>query len=378
MRELLRQFYSIWHGIKPLQKVTLLAVVITLGTILGFVLIKSGGQYRRIASSDEKQVKRYLESAGVPYKEKGGALLVSGSQADSLRDELAFLKEEKGFELFDSNTWIKGEKELQVLEMRALKGQLERDLTHFESIKSARVILDLAPARKFGGQQYQTKASVILTLMPGARLGSSQLRAITSHLAGAVRGLESSMVAISDTSGRLYQAIDGDKNELIEEQQRLDQVINLLEKMVGSEHFLIEGNEIFVDHMVPDLPQIEKAVTIFGDVRLHPVPFKLATTKSAKSFGMLNLIFFLGMAAIAIAVAFPFVRKRKERKLMKMATEVDMGVLASSLRDEEPEVVAWMLSYMEPQKAEEMVASFPPEYQEELLLHLAELEKDEL
>ena len=374
----MRQFYSIWHGIKPLQKVTLLAVVITLGTILGFVLIKSGGQYRRIASSDEKQVKRYLESAGVPYKEKGGALLVSGSQADSLRDELAFLKEEKGFELFDSNTWIKGEKELQVLEMRALKGQLERDLTHFESIKSARVILDLAPARKFGGQQYQTKASVILTLMPGARLGSSQLRAITSHLAGAVRGLESSMVAISDTSGRLYQAIDGDKNELIEEQQRLDQVINLLEKMVGSEHFLIEGNEIFVDHMVPDLPQIEKAVTIFGDVRLHPVPFKLATTKSAKSFGMLNLIFFLGMAAIAIAVAFPFVRKRKERKLMKMATEVDMGVLASSLRDEEPEVVAWMLSYMEPQKAEEMVASFPPEYQEELLLHLAELEKDEL
>jgi flagellar M-ring protein FliF len=114
----------------------------------------------------------------------------------------------KGFELFDSNTWIKGEKELQILEMRALKGQLERDISEYENIRTANVILDIAPPRPFGGSMYQTKASVILTPMPGARLSNSQLRAITFHIAGAVRGLQPNMVAISDTSGKLYQAID--------------------------------------------------------------------------------------------------------------------------------------------------------------------------
>src|ERR1700722_4001480 len=42
----------------------------------------------------------------------------------------------KGFELFDSGTWIKGEKELQMLEMRALKGQLEIEIEKFENIKN--------------------------------------------------------------------------------------------------------------------------------------------------------------------------------------------------------------------------------------------------
>ena len=82
------------------------------------------------------------------------------------------------------------------------------------------------------------------------------------------------------------------------------------------------------------------------------------------------------MVSIAIGFAFPFVRKRREKKLMQMATKVDMGILATSLQDEDPEVVAWMLSYMEPKKAEKMVASFPEEYQEQLLHYLAQLEND--
>ena len=378
MKDVLRQFYSIWQNAKPLQKMCLLAAVITLGSVLGITMMKGGGNYTRLASSDEKEVKRFLDSSGVLYKEKRGALLVAGNQAESLRDEIAFLKEDKGFELFDSNTWIKGEKELQVLEMRALKGQLERDLAGFENIKSARVILDLAPSRKFGGQQYKTKASVILTLMPGARLSDSQMSAITFHLAGAVRGLEASMVAISDTTGRLYQAIDGEERAIIQEERLRDQVVTLLTKMLGREHFLVEGDQIFIDQAVGNLGEIEAAVSVLGEHHLHPIPFKKARAVVKKQFGWINVIFFLGMFVVAVGVAFPFVRKNKERRLLKMATTVDMGVLARSLKDEDPEIVAWMLSYMEPKRAEEMVASFPEGYQEEVLHHLAEMEKDEL
>jgi len=378
MRDVLRQFYSIWQNAKPLQKIALIAVVVCLGTVLALTMIHNSGSYTRLASSDEKEIKRFLDSSGISYKEKSGSILVASNQAESLRDEITFLKEDKGFELFDSNTWIKGEKELQVLEMRALKGQLERDIASFDNIKSARVILDLAPSRKFGGQQYKTKASVILTLMPGAKMSDSQLSAITFHLAGAVRGLEASMVAISDTTGRLYQAIDGENQSVIDEAHLRDQITTLLDKMVGPEHFLVEGGKIFIDQSVENLPTIEAALAFLGEVSIHPIPFKKSVAVVQKRFGLFNIIFFVTMLGIAVAIAFPFVRKNKEQQLLKMATKVDMGVLARSLKDEDPEIVAWMLSYMEPARAEEMVASFPEGYQEAVLHHLAEMEKDEL
>lgn len=397
MREVLRQFYAIWQGAKPIQKVSLLTVVIVLGSALGFTVIhSSGGKYTqlftRLSSSEEKEVRKYLESISIPYKEKKGSLWVAANQAEALREEFNALgipkKEQgKGFELFDSNTWIKGEKELQVLEMRALKGQLERDLAGFENIKSARVILDLAPSRKFGGQQYKTKASAILTLMPKARLNTSQLSAITFHLTGAVRGLEPNMIAISDTTGRLYQAIEseGVDNAIIEQERLKDEVCALLEKMIGEEHFhcLIkgEGVEIFVDqavwraNMEGEIERCVQAVASFTP-RVHTMAFKQTWTKKEKSVGFTSSLFFAAMVIAAIAITFPFVRKRKpEYRLLKMAPKVDMRRLAESLKEEDPEIVAWTLSYLEPRRAEEMIASFPEKYQEAVLHHLSEMEK---
>ena len=215
------QVARVWRGIKIHQKITFVSVVVVLLVFLVFFIFQATSpKYapiysdHRITLTDASEIKNFLDENKVPYKVKSDTLImVPEHEIHRVRMDLAAEgipenQSSKGFELFDSNTWIKGEKELQILEMRALKGELESDISEYDNIKSASVILDIAPPRPFGGEIYKTKASVILNLMPGARLNSAQLRSITYHVSGAVRGLQPNMVAISDTTGKLYQGLD--------------------------------------------------------------------------------------------------------------------------------------------------------------------------
>jgi len=251
------QLLAIWRDIKTYQKFTVVMVLMVLVGMLSFLVMNAASSRytplypsERLLISDAAEVKAHLDSSRVPYKIQGDTtIMVPEDQVHTLRMDLASvglpkMHSSKGFELFDSNTWIKGEKELQVLEMRALKGQLETDIGEFENIREASVILDIAPPRPFGGSMYKTKASVILNLMPGARLNTSQLRSITFHVAGAVRGLTPNMVAISDTSGKLYQAIDPDGTvdmlrsaEVAVEERLKAKVDGMLAMVVGHDSF---------------------------------------------------------------------------------------------------------------------------------------------
>lgn len=257
IKEAARQLLQVWRDIKTYQKFTVVLIGLSLFGMLTFLVINAAStRYKplypadRLTISDAAEIKSYLDSSRINYEIQGDTvILVPESNVHNLRMDLAAIglpkkHRGKGFELFDSNTWIKGEKELQVLEMRALKGQLERDIISYENIKSASVILDIAPPRPFGGSMYKTKASAILDLMPGARLSQSQLRAITYHIAGAVRGLMPNMIAISDTTGKLYQAIDPEGNvdllrnsEIASEERLKAKVDGMLAMVVGSDSF---------------------------------------------------------------------------------------------------------------------------------------------
>ncbi|MBN4066761.1 flagellar M-ring protein FliF [Simkania negevensis] len=257
LRDLGNQLARIWREIKIYQKFTvILAALFLIGVLIFLVVGAVSTRYDalypvgRITINDAAEIKAYLDSSRIPYKIKADTLiLVAEREVHRIRMDLAAiglpqLNRSKGFELFDQDTWIKGEKELQILEMRALIGQLERDVTEYDNITSASVVIDLAPPRPFGGTMYKTKASIILDLMPGARLGTSQLRAITYHISGAVRGLAPNMIAISDTDGKLYQAIDPNGEidliraaEMALEERIKTKVDGMLAMIVGRENF---------------------------------------------------------------------------------------------------------------------------------------------
>lgn len=435
MKEILKQFLTIWRAMKPIQKGASLAILLFVGTILSFLILKSSSASfvplysgRTLSKTELNEVRTYLEHFSFSYQEdpeKG--ILVAPDTVERIRMELAAAgipKQEqgKGFELFDTNTWIKGEKELQVLEMRALKGQLEKDLAGFEQIKNASVILDMPQGRTFNGPKYKTKASVILTLMPNAHLSSSQLRAITNHLAGAVRGLEPNMIAISDTKGKLYKAIDPEGEEhpirdaqLAFEEHVEDKITALLNLLVGEERFystvqavldreteevlslsmgvvidravLAEtGDEAFKGEVERQLAAVAKGYGVEVLPIVDFVPFEkkrkvwIEHKEKGSYAGLFLTLFFIVLAVISLFPLFRWYREKKEEsdeELFQLMEKIDLEKLMGSLRNEDPAVIAMMLSYVEPKRAEQMIAALNDDLQEAVLFHLSELEKGE-
>jgi flagellar biosynthesis/type III secretory pathway M-ring protein FliF/YscJ len=382
---------------------------------------------KTLPSSEVQEIKAFLNHSCIAYKDdKRKGVLIPEDMADQLRGkliELGIPKKEggKGFELFDTNTWIKGEKELQVLEMRALKGQLEKDLCAFEHIKSANVILDIPPQKTFSGTKYVPKASVILTLMPGERLTTSELMAVTNHLSGAVRGLEPKMIAISDTSGKLYKGIEPEGMEetffnathLFEEHLE-EKISDLLMLLVGKHHFFVTVQaqldrqtdvvlslsvSVVIDKSILETPleeealqkEVERQVVALGSgygVEVSPVinmiPFereKVTAAYKKKRWGVSFFLTLLFVPAAFVCALFPFLKKGKKRNgqeelIFPSMTRIDLSKIAHSIKQQDPQTIAMMLSYLQPFQAEQIIAALDNELQERVLFYLSEMEKN--
>lgn len=430
-----RQFLSIWKGLKLPQKGMFFAILFFGLMILGYLIFKTSSTHTTslfpigsMAAGNDLKIREYLEKKGIPFEEKKEmGFLVPKDTVHELRLELATLgipnhEPSQGFELFDTNTWIKGEKELQVLEIRALKGQLEKDICEYEAIKSARVILDIAPPRALSGVVNKSKASVILSLKPSARLSLSQLRAITYHVAGAVRGLEPHQIAISDTTGKFYQAFHSEGHrELGEDVRFIEDLIyekmeGLLKKMVGDDHFylsvqsrvnpatqkveLLSGivyldNSLITENhpesmwrkILEEPLKVSEGYGIKTMLSIHTIPLlkspQAEIEKTSKNsfitlLGLLLTIFIVVMALFSMLPLFKWVsnrkknpEKKKEEALFRFVTQLDVDQLANSIKDEDPAAIALLLSYLEPRKAEKILRSLPDQVQERIVQHLS-------
>ena len=430
MKDIFQQLISMGQEMRSLQKGAFVAILFLVVIGLSFLLMKSpSSSYvtlypgREMSASEVGAIRSSLEHAAFSFqKDKEGRLCVLSEQVDQARVSLeraGILKsgQGKGFELFDTNTWIKGEKELQVLEMRALKGQLEKDLMAFEKIKNASVILDIPPPKTFNGTKYPAKASVILTLMPKAHLSSSELRAITNHLTGAVRGLEPSMIAVSDTTGKLYKVIDPTSKErsidqlILFEEKLEEKIATLLTHLVGEENFHIttqvclekesekprelvvavvinketQREASFREEIEQQLATLVKGCGPESAVSVVFLPFdkeetfEVRESHEGKTMGILFTLSFLIAVCIAL---FPFFRKFKRKKgeeetLFRLMTRIDLTKLGASLQDEDPRKIALMLSYLQPSRAEQLIAALNTTLQDEVLFHLSEMEREE-
>lgn len=236
-------------------------------------------------------------------------------------------KEKAGFELFDATTWIKGEKELEVLEMRALKEQLQKELATFEHITTAYVLLDLS-SRHTLGRAEKPKASIIVSLAENSVLTSSKIEAILQHVTGAVRGLEKNRVALSDTRGRVYRTID--------------QSVDVLWEPSLSEEV--------ITHLPPTTEE----------------------TQEKKTKGK-TVVLILGLCGLGFSFwIIPKKRTKVAKKelpldLRSVMGKVNLETLASLIKDQPPETIASMLAYLEEGRKELLLAFLPPIVREEVL-----------
>jgi len=434
MKEIFKQISAIWRGMKPLQKGSLVGILLFVAAMLGLVVMQSATSMealyptKHLSPSACVEIRSYLEETGVPFKEnKEEGFLVPKKDAFRLRTELTTIgipkhDSGKGFELFDANTWMKGEKELQVLEMRALKGQLEKDIAQFENIKSAHVLLDLPPTHSLGGHSQQTKASVILSLKPGVLLAPSELRAISYHLAGAVRGLEAHMIAISDTRGKLYQTIHTEGNEefiqesaqILFEEKIEEKIRALLTKIAGENHFYLslqvaldptskkienlsllvlldknlstEGEEETLKRdVMAQIRLILAGYAVEGDLLVKFTAFEkkekaLPPAKKRFSYSGMGLAL-LATFLVFLGAFFSFKPKTKapkeEKETLPKEVHIDFEKLGKTIEKEDPSTIAFMLSYLSPVPAEKILSMLPEPVQLQVMERLSEIEQEE-
>lgn len=284
-------------------------------------------------------------------------------------------KERRGFELFDSNTWIKGEKELQILELRALKGQLEKEIEKFENIVAASVILDLGSNRSRTGLQTAPKASVLLTITPGVVLSESLVFAIVSHLVGGIRGLDPQDVSISDARGRIYKGPFPAMDKLIQEERIQKKVEDFLLKAIPSRsfhtHFSKDGLVLFITG--DKLEGLEKALKALIDV---PVTIQwVSITKPLNVIDTKKTPSLLYFSPLLLLLALPlFLRKKKKRRndkeMHKIMRTVDLERLVDLIQREKPQTIAMLLTYLDRSRVEKVVSALPSKVQEEVLAHL--------
>jgi flagellar M-ring protein FliF len=87
--------------------------------------------------------------------------------------------------------------------LNALQGELVKTINSLEEVAASRVHLVEAERSAFLKRGEDSTASVTVQLHPGKGLSSSQIKGITSLVAGAVRGLKPKQVVLVDESGEL-------------------------------------------------------------------------------------------------------------------------------------------------------------------------------
>jgi flagellar M-ring protein FliF len=150
-----------------------------------------------------------LKEGNVPYrlKEGGGTVEVPQELVYDMRLELAREGLPRGggagFELFDKSSYGMTEFLQDVNYQRALQGELARTISSLNEVEEARVHLTIPKNRLFISEEEAAKAAVVIKLRRGANLNQEQVKAISSLVSGAVKGLTTDSVQIVDTTGRL-------------------------------------------------------------------------------------------------------------------------------------------------------------------------------
>ncbi len=194
-----------------------LVVVALVGGGLGVIMLRgdAGGQkllFSGLDLEEASEITNKLDTAGVPYTLEGGGSAVF-VPADKVEDARMMLSEQGlptrgsiGWEIFDKSDAL-GETQfvLNIKQLRAMEGELERTISAYDMVQSARVHLSVPDRPLFQQNSEKPKASVVLKIT-GNIMSPEKVRAIRNIVASQVPGLAVGAVTVASTDGRLLAA----------------------------------------------------------------------------------------------------------------------------------------------------------------------------
>ncbi len=194
-----------------------LVVVALVGGGLGAIMLQGGNTAKKLLFSgldleEAATISDRLETAGVGYSLEGGGSAIF-VDADKVEDARMMLSEQGlptrgsvGWEIFDKSDAL-GETQfvLNIKKLRAMEGELERSISAYDMVQSAKVHLSIPDKPLFQQNSDKPKAAVVLKLAGNAMPGE-KVRAIRNLVASQVPGLAVDAVTVTSTDGRLLAA----------------------------------------------------------------------------------------------------------------------------------------------------------------------------
>ena len=213
-------------GLKPLLMLVGVAAAVAAG--VGVALWSQGPSYSllfgSLAEADKAQVVQSLEQNAIPYRLDAGSggVLVPSDKVSEARMRLAAkgLPESGGFSLIDKDSGFGVSQFMEGARYQhAIETELARTIASLKQVEGARVHLAVPQQATFIRDRRPATASVFLQLRAGRRLEREQVTAIVNLVASSIPELDSKLVTVIDSQGRLLSAPEKDGEFAAREQQ---------------------------------------------------------------------------------------------------------------------------------------------------------------
>jgi flagellar M-ring protein FliF len=274
LNALIKQIITLTKKLNKQQKIVIIATMVVIVLLVSFLIVynssnKTQGDdgYRvlfdNLAPADAALIVQDLEKNKIPYKiPSDGVIEVPKDLVQKTRLQVAALglpkKSTVGFNLFDKKEFGATDFEQNIKYLRALEGELSKDIETIRAIKRAKVNIAIPKETLFVSQQTPVTASVVIELEPNMILTPKQIMGIKNLVAAAVPRLKPDNVKLINQYGdplgendELTQSNELLKAELIYkkryEKALESKIIDILAPIVGGTNKVVAKVDVNFD-----------------------------------------------------------------------------------------------------------------------------------
>ncbi len=247
----LQQLATVWNALTPLRRAVVIgATLAMILAVLGLARVAGSPPmsllYAGLENGAAGEVVEALESRGIPFEVRAGAIFVPDSQRDALRMTLASeglpANSTQGYELLDTLSGFGTTSQMfDAAYWRAKEGELARTIVASPQVSSARVHIANSSANPF--QRDVTPSASVSVTSSGAAITPVQARALRFLVASAVPSLVPEEVAVIDSvAGLIGSEEDAGSGPSAEDRALAlrDRVQRLMEARVGAGNAVVE------------------------------------------------------------------------------------------------------------------------------------------
>lgn len=231
--------------------------------------------YSGLEEAETAKVLEELESQGIPNRLVKGGTGIEVHRADLYRVRVKLaakggpVSKTPGYDLLDKQRLGVSDREMAMMEKRALEGELARTITELEWVTRATVHVVTPKPTLFSDEEVPVTASVTVITDPNRSIPKSEVDGVVALVAASVEGLHPSRVTVVDGAGKLLteastesEGAFGQTNKQMELTRRQDAYLSkvaqeLMDQVLGKGHSVVRVSSEL------DFTVLEKTSRIF-------------------------------------------------------------------------------------------------------------------